>query len=297
MKLLLIAVALLIGASAAAQTSVTVQVADAEKLLNAGDVAGAAAALQKIVAAAPKSFDARLLLGRVLDLQGRHPAARTQFEEAVKLGTDEERNVALIALGISYAFESKADEAARYYQRAFDAEVQADDRGAAAGLANGVGRIYLESGNLQKAEQWYRTGFETSKKIPGLSAQQAALWEMRWHNALGRIEARRGNRVEAGKHADAAKALLDKGGNDNQRVFYPYLLGYIAFFSKDYKTAIDELMKGDQNDPFVLGMIAQAHQRLGEKDKAAEYYRKVIASPAHSINSAFSRPQARAFLR
>jgi tetratricopeptide (TPR) repeat protein len=198
---------------------------------------------------------------------------------------------------VSYAFQAKPDEAARYYQRAFDAEVQADDPGAAAGLANALARVYLESGNLQKAEQWYTTGFEMAKKIPGVPPSQAALWEMRWHHAQGRIAARRGNRALADKHADAVRMALDKGVNENQRPSYPYLLGYIAFYTKDYRRAVDELLKGDQNDPFVLGLIAQAYQRLGDREKAAEYYRKVMASSAHSINSAFARPLAQAFLR
>jgi len=84
---------------------------------------------------------------------------------------------------------------------------------------------------------------------------------------------------------------------DQPRIFYPYLLGYIAFFSKDYKGAVDELLKGDQQDPFVIGLIAQSYQRLGDKTRAEEYFRKVLAIPVHSINSAFARPPARAFLR
>ncbi len=120
---------------------------------------------------------------------------------------------------------------------------------------------------------------------------------MRRHNALGRIAARRGDRKAALEHATAAKALLDQGGNDNQRAFYPYLLGYITFFGKDYRQAIEELTRGDLADPFVLGMIAQSHQRLRQRDLAADYYRKVMATNVHSINSAFARPLARAFLR
>jgi tetratricopeptide (TPR) repeat protein len=280
-----------------AQQDVLPQVQDAEKLMVSGDVATAVSALEKIVASAPRSYDAQLILGRALDLQGRHDAARKHLEEALKLAKDDERITALTSLGISYAFESKPDEAARYYQRAFDAQIQADDRSSAAGMANALGRIYLESGNLQKAEQWYRTGYETSKKIQAITPTQSALWEMRWHNALGRIAARRGNKAAAEEHAAAAKALLDKGGNDNQRAFYPYLVGYIAFFSKNYRQAIDELMKGDQTDPFVLGLIAQAHEKLGEREAAAEYYRKVMAVATHTINSAFARPRARTFLR
>jgi tetratricopeptide (TPR) repeat protein len=203
----------------------------------------------------------------------------------------------LMATAISYAFESQADEAARYAQRVFDAQMQADDRSSAAETANALGRIYLESGNLAKAEQWYRTGYETSKQISQQPADRLTLWEMRWHNALGRIAARRGDRRAAMEHAVEAKALLDKGGNDDQRPFYPYLMGYIAFYMRDYRMAIEQLQKGDQNDPFVLSLIAQSYEKLKQTPKAREYYVKVLASTAHSINAAFSRPHAQAYLK
>jgi tetratricopeptide (TPR) repeat protein len=281
----------------AAQTDPIALVRDAEKVIASGDVSGGVAQLEKIVASAPGSFDARLALGRALDLEGRHRPARQHLEEALRVASDTQRNTALLSLGTSYAFESKADEAARYYQRAFDAEMQADDRSGAAGVANALGRVYLESGNLKKAEEWYTTGYETARKIPGLPEADRTLWEMRRHNAFGRIAARRGDKAAADQHAASVKALLDKGLNDNQRAFYPYLLGYIAFFAKDYQRAIDELMKGDLNDAFVLGLIAQSHDRLRHRDEAAEYYKKVLSLQTHSINAAFARPPARKFLR
>ena len=282
---------------ASAQPDVAAALAGTDKQLASGDLAGTIAALEKIVASSPKSFEARLRLGRALDLDGRHATARPHLEEALALAPEAERNAALTALGVSYAFESKADEAARYYQRAFDAQVQADDRAGAAGIANALGRVYLESGHLAKADQWYTTGYEMARKVPGLSGEQAALWEMRWHNAQGRIAARRGDAAAAAKHANGVKAALDKGVAENQRPFYPYLVGYIAFYAKDFRTAIAELLKGDQQDPFVLGLIAQSHQRLGDTKQAGEYYRKVMAENDHTINAAFSRPLARAFLR
>jgi Tfp pilus assembly protein PilF len=295
--LALLIVGLLSAFPARAQQGITGAIAEADKLLESGDVKGAITSLDRLVHASPRSFYARIALGRALDLDGRHADARRHLEEALKLAPEQERTDALTTLGISYAFEAKADEAARYYQRAFDADVQQNDRGAAAGRANALGRIYLESGNLQKAEQWYTTGFETSRKIPELPASQAALWEMRRHNALGRIEARRGNLAAANEHAAAVKGLLGTPGLENQRLFYPYLVGYIAFFAKQYQQAADELLRGDQSDPFVLGLIAQSYEKLGDRARAGEYYRKVLATPVHNINSAFSRPRARAFLR
>lgn len=278
---ILLCAAILAGAAAvAAQSDTADQVRAAEELLESGDLPGAVLSLRRIVAGAPRSFEARLALGRALDLEGRHAAARAHLEEALRLARGAGRDEALTSLGISYAFESKADEAARYYQRAFDAQVQANDRGTAAALANALGRIYLESGNLQKAEQWYTTGYETVRQVAGLTAEQRALWEMRRRHAFARIA-----------------ALLDRGGNENQRPFYPYLLGYIAFHLRDYRDAVEHLTQAAQDDPFVLGLLAQTHERLGDRARAADYYRQVMAVHAHSINTAFSRPRARRFLR
>jgi Flp pilus assembly protein TadD len=274
------------------------RLAQAQKVLESGDVAQAVSLLEAAAKAAPQSSEAHLALGRALDLRGDHAAARRHIEQAISLATDETRNGALMAMAISWAFESKAAEAARYYQRVFDSQAQvADNTTPAAGTANALGRIFLESGDLAKAEQWYRTGYETSKRQPDQSANQLALWEMRWHNAQARIAARRKQPAEAQKHVAEVKALLDKGGNDNQRVFFPYLTGYVAFFAGDYKRAVEELLQGDQKDPFVAGLIAQAYDRMGDKAKAREYYEKVLALPAHSINAAFSWPQARKYLK
>src|SRR5688572_6346992 len=116
-------------------------VRESGKLLTSGDVAGAMKMLETAVQASPKSFELRLALGRALDLEGRHERARAQFEEAIELATDQQRPNALTALGTSYAFVSKPDEAARYYQRVFDIRMQADDRAGAANTANALGRI------------------------------------------------------------------------------------------------------------------------------------------------------------
>jgi tetratricopeptide (TPR) repeat protein len=272
-------------------------VKEARQLIESGDLEKGLALLKTAVTAAPESFDAHLELGRGLDLKGDHRAARQHFEHAIKLASDQSRNQALFAFGISYAFESKPNDAARYYQRVFDAQVQANNRSGAAGTANALGRIYLESGDLAKAEEWYRTGYETSKQIPQQNAATLALWEMRWHHALARIAARRGERDAALKHAADVKRLLDQGGNENQQGAYPYLLGYIALYTNQAKEAVKELEGADLEDPVVVGLLAQAHEKLGDRDKAREYYEQVLAITDHSINNAFARPLARRHLK
>jgi len=75
--------------------------------------------------------------------------------------------------------------------------------------------------------------------------------------------------------------------------FYPYLVGYVAFYTGDYKTALAEFLQGNQTDPFILSLIAQTHEKLGDQAAAMDYYKKVMASTAHNPTNAFARPLAR----
>jgi len=270
---------------------------DGQKLLDEGNLEGAVEKYRAAVAADPQRFEAHDALGRALDLDGRYAEAREHLERAIALAPEDSKNQALATMGTSYAFESRAEDAARYYRRAFDAQMEAKDPASAAATANALGRVYLESGNLVKAEQWYRTGYETSRRLSNRPESQIRLWDMRWQNALGRIAARKGRRAVALQHAAAVKRLLDKGGNDNQRTFYPYLLGYIHFHTRHNREAIASLKEGDQSDVFVLGLIAQSYRRLHDEAHAREYFERVMAGTAHNINAAFSRPLARAYLK
>ena len=57
--------------------------------------------------------------------------------------------------------------------------------------------------------------------------------------------------------------------------------------------AIATAREAVSKSPYVLGLLAQAYEKLGEKDKAIEYYRKVLASTTHNPTTAGSRPLAK----
>jgi len=122
---------------------------------------------------------------------------------------------------------------------------------------------------------------------------QIDLADMRWAHAQARIAARRGRAAEAHRYEAEVKRLLDKGGNDDQRVQLAYLTGYVEYYLEHGRAAIAALEQADQADPFVLVLLAQAHERLGERDVAREYYTKVLTSTSHAVNNAFARPLAR----
>lgn len=295
---LCLAVSLCLGGVARSQNAdAAAMVKQGQKLLDEGNLDAAVGQFRAAVAADPQRYDAQDGLGRALDLTGNYQEARQHLERAIALAPDDSKNQALATMAVSLAFEGRAEDAARYYRRAFDAQMQAKDPAAAAATANAMARVYLEAGMLDKAEQWYRTGYETSKRLSHRPASQARLWELRWQHALGRIAARRHRRAAALHHAATVKRLVDQGGNENQRPAYPYLLGYIDYHTRHYREAIAALKRGDENDLFVLGLTAQSYRRLGDRAHAREYFERVMASTAHNLPAAFMRPVAREYLK
>lgn len=264
-----------------------------EKLNSDGKFDEALALYQRALQVSPRLYLAESYMGVALDLEGKYQDARQHLAKAIELASDEETIQALRVMAVSYAFERNTDRASEYERRAFDLQYNWQKYEDAAATANELARIYLESGDLDNAFQWYQTGKLTGLRNPNITQAEKDLWTFRWEAALARIDARRGKREDALKHLTAAKALLDAGDNPDQFHFYPYLAGYVALYTGDYNSAIKELQKADQKDPFVLSLEAQTYEKLGDKTQAREYYEKVMAINLHNPSNAFARPLAR----
>lgn len=262
--------------------------------LNAqGRQAEAIALYRQALALEPESLDVHMALGVALDLEGRYGEARTHFARAIAVAPPEAREQPMEAMGISFAFEARPAEAVKYYQPLFDTQVADRSFAGAAGTANALARIYLESGDTANALKWYQTGYETAKREPGQPDAELRLWEMRWHHALARIAARRGDKATAKREVDTFTALMQKRARTEDEEIYRYLLGYVAFYAREYATAVAELQKGNVKDPFIASLVAQAYEKTGDEAKARELWRLVLASNAHNIQNAFARPLAR----
>jgi tetratricopeptide (TPR) repeat protein len=241
----------------------------------------------------PEFFQAHFLAGVALDLKGDYPAAHDHFNKAVEAATADQKQSALRALAVSYTFEGDAYKASEPELQVFNARTAAGDTVGAAETCNELARIYLELGDPDHAYKWYKMGYETISHKPNLSDADKNLWLFRWESAQARIAARRGKTDEAQQHLAAAKDALDKANNPDQARFYPYLTGYVAFYTGDYKTAIGELQKADQHDPFILVLLGQAYEKSGDAATAKKFYSEVMDVNGHNPSVAFSRPLAK----
>ena len=267
-------------------------VQQADALLAQGRHDKALALYNQALDKSPESYQAQLGAGVALDLKANYSEAREHLEKAIELAPARSKQQALRALAISYAFEGNAYKASESEMQVFNTRLAKNDSIGAAETCDELARVYLESGDLDHAYKWYKMGYETATRKPGLTDDDKNLWLFRWENAQARIAARRSNAAEAQQHVAAAKAALDKIKEPGQGWFYFYLTGYVALYSGDYKAAIEELQKANQQDPFVLSLLAQAYEKSGDAVQAKAYYQKVLATPGHTPTSAFSRPLA-----
>jgi tetratricopeptide (TPR) repeat protein len=264
-----------------------------QKLSRVGKQDDALALYRQALDKDPNLYEAHLAAGMAYDLKGDYAQAQEQFTKAIDLASPDTKAQALRSMAFSYAFEGSAGKAAHFEKEVFDDRMAKSDWISAAEICDELARIYLESGDLDNAYKWYKKGYDTANRKTDLSDADKNLWLFRWENAQARIAARRGKGEEAEQHVAAAKAALDKANNPDQARFYPYLTGYVAFYGGDYKTAIAELQKADQRDPFILALLGEAYEKSGDEAQAKDYYRKVLEINNHNPTNAFARPLAK----
>ena len=260
-----------------------------------GNAVDALAIYSRALEISPRSFQANNGSGVALDLLGRYAEARTAFARAIDAaGSPQQKAQAQRSMAISYGFEGDCANAAKYETPVHELYLAERDFYNAGEIANELARICIDAGRLDEAAKWYQTGHDVGLREPGITPDRRDLWEFRWEHAQARIAARRGNDIEARKHVAAARAGLDKGTNPQQEQFFPYLAGYVALYTGDYKTALSELQKANQNDPYIVCLIGQTHEKLGDSARAADAYRKASTmSNAHNPPNAYARPFAR----
>lgn len=267
-----------------------------QQLTRDGKLEEALALYRQEIKNTPNSVQAHNAAGVVLDLMGRGAEARQHFAKAIEIAPNPQAKAnAQRQMAMSYAFENDCQNTARFGQQVFDYQVGEKNFYQQGNIANEVARVCLEAGDLDTAQKWYQTGHDVGIKEPDIKPERTALWRFRLEHAQARIAARRNQAEQARKHVIAAKALLDGSPElaKEQAIFFPYLTGYVAFYGGDFKTALADLQKANQDDPFIQTLLGQTYEKLGQREMALEFYRKAAQTIAHNPAGAYARPFAK----
>ena len=243
-----------------------------------------------------------------LDSEGRTTEARVIIQKQIDEAPDPAAKAAAQRfMAMSYGFDADCVNAVKYEEMViayWKTQESADPQNAfyqQGEMANEAARVCIDAGNLDLAEKYYRLGSELGNKEPAPRTHPKSLWDFRLAHALGRIAARRGNAAEARRQMAAARQALD--GDPEmaaaQERYFPYLVGYVALYTGDLKTAEAELNKtlaqrGMENDPFMHYLLAETFERQGNRNRARELYQRAYdLAMGHNPPAAFSRPAAR----
>ena len=274
----------------------------ASELMRAGKTADALAAVRRETAANPSSVAA----ANQLDVLGATAEARVVWQRLIDTAADPAaKAVAQRAMAMSYAFDGDSANTVKFEQLVIAYWVtreSAEPQNAfyqQGEMANEAARVCIDSGDLATAELWYRKGTELGLKEPEPRTHPKSLWDFRLAHALGRVAARRGDKAEAQRQVAVARKALDGDPTmaAQQERYFPYLVGYVALYTNDLKTAETELTKAvsaNASDPFMTSLLAMTHEKLGQADKAKELYTKAYGlATAHNPPAAFARPFTR----
>ena len=237
-----------------------------------------------------------------LDVEGKYAEAREIFQKEIDTAaTPRAKANAQRALAMSYAFGGNCKKTGELEQMVIDywvTQEKAEPKNAfyqQGEMANEAARVCIDAGDLDAAERWYKLGTELGLKEPEISADRTALWKFRLAHAQARLAARRKKRAEASKYVAEAKAALESMTElrKAQDQYFPYLTGYVALYLGDYAQALADFGKANQNDAFIQCLTAETYEKLGNKEKALEYWRMAAKARSHNPPGAYAIPLAR----
>ena len=225
-----------------------------------------------------------------LDIDGKHADARAIFQKLIDNAPDPSaKAIAQRRMAMSHGFEGHCAETVRYEEMVIDywkTREKEEPQNAfyqEGEMANEAARICIDAGDLTTAERMYRRGSDFGLKEPEPKTHPKSLWDYRLAHALARVAARKGDKAEAQKQVAEARKILDSDPTmaANQERFYPYLTGYVAFYTNDLATAQTELtkalsMQGNSTDPFMslppesLSRVWRKNGEMGRVRQAPE---------------------------
>jgi tetratricopeptide (TPR) repeat protein len=237
-----------------------------------------------------------------LDRDGKHKEARALIQQVIDTATAPNvKATAQRTMARSLGFDGDCKGTIKYEQMAmayWNSREQADPQNAfyqQGELANEAARFCIDAGFIKEADYWYRKGTELGLKEPTPKTHPTSLWNYRLAHALARIAARNGDRKMAEAQIKVARAALDgdTAMARSQERFFPYLLGYVAFYLNDIKGAQQHLthalsLPGNGEDPFMHYLLAEVHAKQGHAEVARPMYEKALAlATAHNPQTAF----------
>jgi len=235
--------------------------------------------------------------GIAMDLlyQGKPDQAAAELQEFTKKArTDGERRTASLALTVVHIDGGKMAKALEDVDKRYTLAEKANDIPAMAFDRGFKGNVLLEMGKPDQA----RAEFERGVKLvegSGLSQEIKENAKLAHHYNLARVALGKKDFAGAKKEAEEFRKGASVSKNPIQAKLAHELDGIVALAEKDFDKALVELPQANQQNPYNLYRLCQAHQGKGDKEKAKELCKQAADfNTLPNPNYAYIRTKARA---
>jgi tetratricopeptide (TPR) repeat protein len=270
----------------------------AELLLKEGKYDDAIQNYQKALSKNPGFVSSKVGIAAAQMYKGDYDVARAELQQLYDAArNDGEKRTALFNMAVTYVDEGKPDMALKEMDKEYAIAEAQKDYGNMSGDLNAMGVILYESGKYKEALD----KFQKSVDVFNNSASSQALKDNVKLGLLfneGQVAMKEKNLTEASEKAEQFMNGVKAINNDNQIRLAHELMGTIALAQNKYDDCLSHLSQANQQNPYTIFYSARAYELKGDKQKAKEYYEKVLNfNVLPNLNTAFARSNAKKMLK
>lgn len=207
-------------------------------------------------------------------LLGEHDQARAQLDKMYKNAiNDAQRRAALQAIALTWIDQGDYDKALALIQEQYMLAAAGDDKPTMAGDMNLMGTLLIESNRYDDATDKFKMAI-TYIDSSDVSSEVKEANRQTLHYNLGRVALETGDIDNAREHQAKYMERAKAAANPGQIRLGHQLAGIIAMAERDFRTARDELLQANLQNPYNLYRIGQTYQREGDKKAALSWYQQ-----------------------
>jgi tetratricopeptide (TPR) repeat protein len=266
----------------------------AELLMKTGRFDESIAQYRKALAIDPHFSNSHYGIASNLMFQGKHDQAIAEAQKLTAAAqNDGDRRLAFFTRTVVYADQGKNDLAQKEMEKQYTLDSKINDPAQMAGDAQAIGFILLAAGKADAAEKRFQQArdLQVNSSLPQETKDDAGLG---YHYDLARVAVAKQDLAKA--KSEAAEYLNGAEAKKNDfRIRQGHeLAGTVALADKNYDEAIKELQQANQQDPYVLYVLAVAYQGKGDTAKAKETFKQAAESyTLPTLNYALIRAKAK----
>jgi tetratricopeptide (TPR) repeat protein len=265
----------------------------AELLMKTGRFDESIAQYQKALSIDPHFGNSHIGIASNLMLQGKHDAAAAEAQKLYDAARDDgDRRFALFARTVIYVDGGRTKAALAEAQKDYELDAERGDSANMSADALLIGSILLDAGHPAAAAERFHHSLDVLEQS-SLSSDVKEDAKLAAHYNDGRVALAKGDLATAKSKSAAYTSGAEERHNTFRIRQAHELAGMIALTEKRFAAAIDELGQGNQQDPQVLFLTAQAYAGKGDGAKAKELAgRAAKANVLPLVTYAFVRAKA-----